>query len=105
MKRTRSQRREQGGRVVLAFTLCAAATSLLTLPALGQNAPAPALRQDELRNVESDLRATEERRRKLEAELEGIRTDRARLNAALLETGAKVRQTETRMAEIETRLD
>ena len=105
MKRTGSQRREQGGRVVLAFTLCAAATGLLTLPALGQNAPAPALRQDELRNVESDLRVTEERRRKLEAELEGIRTDRARLNAALLETGAKVRQTETRMAEIETRLD
>jgi septal ring factor EnvC (AmiA/AmiB activator) len=105
MTRTRSQGREQGGRIVFVLALCAAATSLLPLPSLAQSTPAPALRQDELRNVENDLRATEERRRGLEAELEGIRTDRARLNAALLETGAKVRQTETRMAGIEARLD
>jgi septal ring factor EnvC (AmiA/AmiB activator) len=64
-------------------------------------APSP----DQLKSVETDLRAAEERRRALEAEMEAIRTDRARLNAALIETGAKMRQTETRMADIENKLD
>jgi septal ring factor EnvC (AmiA/AmiB activator) len=58
-----------------------------------------------LKNVETDLRAAEERRRALEAEMEAIRTDRARLNAALIETSAKMRQTESRMADIENKLD
>ncbi|MDB5593849.1 MAG: uncharacterized protein JWM36_810 [Hyphomicrobiales bacterium] len=102
---TGSHRREQGGRVVLALALCATAAGFPPLPSRAQSTPAPALRQDELRNVESDLRATEERRRRLEAELEGIRTDRARLNAALIETGARVSQTERRMAGVESRLD
>jgi septal ring factor EnvC (AmiA/AmiB activator) len=65
----------------------------------------PAGHQDALRQVEVNLKAEEDRRRKLELEFEAIRTDRARLNAALLETGAKVRETENRMAAIETRLD
>ncbi|MDB5651766.1 MAG: Peptidase [Hyphomicrobiales bacterium] len=100
-----ARKREAGAQVALALALCAAGISLPSAGRAQDAAPEPSARRDELRNVESDLRATEDRRRKLEAELEGIRTDRARLNAALLETGGKVRQTETRMAEIETRLD
>ncbi len=78
--------------------LCAAL--LLCAPVHAQ-APSP----DQLKSVETDLRAAEERRRALEVEMEAIRTDRARLNAALIETSAKMRQTETRMADIENKLD
>jgi septal ring factor EnvC (AmiA/AmiB activator) len=81
-----------------ASLLCAAL--LCCAPAHAQ-APSP----DQLKNVETDLRAAEERRRALEAEMEAIRTDRARLTAALIETNTKMRQTETRMADIENRLD
>ncbi len=79
--------------VVLAALLCCA-------PVHAQ-APTP----DRLRSVETDLRAAEDRRRALEAEMETIRSDRARLNAALIETGAKMRQTQARMIDIEKRLD
>ena len=81
-----------------AALLCAALLSCA--PAHAQNSS-----PDQLKNVETDLRAAEERRRALEVEMEAIRTDRARLNAALIETGAKMRQSESRMAEIEKRLD
>ena len=43
----------------------------------------------ELRGVEDTLRASEEQRRQIEAEIEAIRADRARLNAALIETTAE----------------
>jgi septal ring factor EnvC (AmiA/AmiB activator) len=78
--------------------LCAAL--LLCAPVHAQ-APSP----DQLKTVETDLRAAEDRRRALEAEMEAIRTDRARLNAALIETSAKMRETENRMADIENKLD
>ena len=86
---------------LLRMALCACA---FASPLHAQTA-APPPRQNELRSVESDLRATEERRRTLEVEAEAIRTDRARLNGALIETSAKMRQAEARMAEIEKRLD
>ena len=68
----------------------------------------PALAQTTARDpkaIETELRAADERRRALEAEAEGIRMDRTRLNAALIETNSKMRQTQARMAEIEKRLD
>jgi septal ring factor EnvC (AmiA/AmiB activator) len=73
-------------------------------PALAQNVPSD-LWAGEPRNAERDVRANEERRRLLEAEAEAIRTDRARLNAALIETSAKMRQAQGRMADIERRLE
>lgn len=96
------------GRYVRLTLLCAALSAGGASPASAQATPASLDRgqsESELRNVENTLRAEDERRRALELELETIRTDRARLNAALLETGAKVRDAESRMAGIETRLD
>jgi murein hydrolase activator len=48
----------------------------------------------ELRGVEDTLRASEEQRRAIEAEIESFRADRARLSAALIETTAKVQDAE-----------
>ncbi len=73
-----------------------------------QAAAAPAFAQTPARDpkaIQSELRAVEERRRALETEAEAIRMDRTRLNAALIETGAKMRQAQLRMTEIEKRLD
>ncbi len=73
-----------------------------------QAAVTPALAQTPARDpkaIQSELHAVEERRRALETEAEAIRMDRTRLNAALIETGAKMRQAQVRMTEIEKRLD
>jgi murein hydrolase activator len=48
----------------------------------------------ELRGVEDTLRASEEQRRAIEAEIDSVRADRARLSAALIETTAKVQDAE-----------
>ncbi|HEX9170688.1 MAG TPA: hypothetical protein VF886_17470, partial [Roseiarcus sp.] len=48
----------------------------------------------ELRGVEDTLRVSDEQRRKIEAEIESVRADRARLSAALIETTAKVQEAE-----------
>lgn len=61
-------------------------------------------RQFELRGVEENLRAAQEQRRQIEAELESVRNDRARLNAALIETGRRVQSAETSRAGAESRL-
>ncbi len=63
------------------------------------------LRQNELRSVEDNLRLSAEHRRKIEAEVELIRSDRARLSAALLETTSRVQGLETRASDIEKRLE
>ncbi|MGH3575969.1 MAG: hypothetical protein ACRDU0_00185 [Mycobacterium sp.] len=47
-----------------------------------------------MRGVEDTLRASEEQRRAIEAEIESVRADRARLSAALIETTAKVQDAE-----------
>jgi septal ring factor EnvC (AmiA/AmiB activator) len=61
-------------------------------------------RQQELRGVQDTIRASEEQRRRIEAELESMRNDRARLNAALIETAARVQRSETGLAALEARL-
>ena len=48
----------------------------------------------ELRGVEDTLRESEEQRRAIEAEIDYVRADRARLSAALIETTAKVQDSE-----------
>jgi septal ring factor EnvC (AmiA/AmiB activator) len=63
-----------------------------------------AAKQMELRGVEDTLKASEEQRRQIEADVEAIRVDRARLNAALIETTAKVQENESRRAAANARL-
>jgi murein hydrolase activator len=48
----------------------------------------------ELRGVEDTLRQSEEQRRTIQAEIDSVRADRARLSAALIETTAKVQDAE-----------
>ena len=61
-------------------------------------------RQLELRRIEDGLRASEDQRRTFETELESIRSDRARLNAALVDAAARMQAAETRIEEVERRL-
>src|SRR5271169_276098 len=64
-----------------------------------------ALRETQLRGVEDTLKASEEQRRQIEADVEAIRLDRARLNAALIETTAKVQDIESRRAAANVRFE
>ncbi|MFZ4534406.1 MAG: murein hydrolase activator EnvC family protein, partial [Alsobacter sp.] len=61
-------------------------------------------RQLELEAAERLLRASSEARARLESEVAGLRSDRARLNAALIDTTGRLRGTETRVTGIEGRL-
>ncbi len=51
-------------------------------------------KETELRGIQDTLRASEEQRRAIEAEIASVRADRARLSAALIETTAKVQDAE-----------
>jgi septal ring factor EnvC (AmiA/AmiB activator) len=101
-------------RAVLGFLTLAlfAAPELWLRPAaLAEPAAAPEVKSDDkaaqemqLRGVEDTMRASEEQRRRIEADIETIRADRARLNAALIDTTAKVQDTERQMDAANTRL-
>ena len=98
-----------------------AALCLFGPPASGQTAAEPkalegktqdasirpdvSARQYELRGVQDTLDASGQQRRKIEIEIETIRADRARLTAALLDTGAKARDAEAKVSAAEQRLD
>ena len=58
----------------------------------------------ELRGVEDTLRQSEEQRRAIEAEIDSVRADRARVSAALIETTAKVQDAERGAAAAAERL-
>jgi murein hydrolase activator len=62
-------------------------------------------RRLELRGMESSLEESQEQRQKIEAEIESIRADRAKLEAALLNATKDVNATERKMGETESRLD
>jgi septal ring factor EnvC (AmiA/AmiB activator) len=57
-----------------------------------------------LRGVEDTLRASDEQRRRIEADIETLRADRARLSAALIDTTAKVQDAERQVAAANERL-
>jgi murein hydrolase activator len=61
--------------------------------------------QHELRRLEEALGANQEARQRLEREIAEIRADRAKLNAALVDTTRQVQGTEDRIRGIEKRLD
>jgi murein hydrolase activator len=60
--------------------------------------------ETELRGVEDTIRAADEQRRRIEADIEGLRADHARLNAALIETTAKVKDNERQISAANERL-
>ncbi len=103
----------------LALVLSGAA---LVFPAFGQVGPtaapakaAPAsppspptdldAKKQELRGLEESMSAEDDKRHKMLADIESIRTDRVRLSAALIDTTQKVRDAELKVATVESRLD
>jgi murein hydrolase activator len=79
-------------------------------PATNEASPYGALgekagRQLELRGVEETLKASEEQRRQMEAEVETHRADRARLNSALIDTTTRIHNVEGKINDSEVRLD
>ncbi|PVE22379.1 hypothetical protein DC522_21610 [Microvirga sp. KLBC 81] len=110
-------------RTVLPRRALGLATLLLAVSALGpvqaQQAPAPAAgtslvapetleekqkRQNDLKVLEDAMAANAEAQKRLQAEINEIRTDRAKLNATLIETAGRVRDTEDRIRGLEQRL-
>ena len=81
--------------------------ALLASPSARAQTPADALagKATELRGVQDTLKASEEQRRKIEADVEAIRLDHVRLNQALIETTAKVQDAEGKRADAGARLD
>ena len=86
-----------------AFLFFSACCSAEMGPAIAA-APDKTVKENELLGVEETLQASEEQRRKIEAEIETIRADRLRLNAALLDTAVRVRSDEERVAALEIQL-
>lgn len=90
----------------LGLALAAAAACADPLPVM---APPPgdsglAAQRQELGGVQSSLLESEAERRKLVDDIELIRTDRVRLNAALIEATSRVHDDEAKAAAIEARL-
>ncbi|MGA3303544.1 MAG: peptidoglycan DD-metalloendopeptidase family protein [Methylovirgula sp.] len=61
-------------------------------------------KQTELHGLEDTLSASDEQRRKIQAEIESLRNDRARLNAALISTTARASAAEAKITDSEQRL-
>ncbi len=59
----------------------------------------------ELRGVEDTLKASEDERRKIQADVEALQLDRVRLEQALIETTRRVQDTEALRADASERLD
>jgi len=85
--------------------ICAVAPSARADPAdVVSKADEKAAQQLKLRGVEDTMRASDEQRRRIEADVESFRADRARLNAALIDATAEVQDAERRIAAANDRL-
>ena len=73
-------------------------------PAPDQTAEEKARRQQNLKVLEEAIAANADARKRLEAEIEDVKADRAKLNAALIDTAGRVRGTEDRIRSLEQRL-
>lgn len=62
-------------------------------------------REGELKALEQSMAVSDESRRKLEAEANGIKEDRAKLNTALIETADRIRSAEEHIQTLEQRLE
>jgi len=105
--------------------LVAIALIALTRPIAAQQPPAPiaqdqeppaaptiedktkdlSTQQTELKGIEDTIQASEAQRRKIEADIENLRGDRARLAAALIATTQQVSAAEDKVSDAEARLD
>ena len=74
----------------------------LAVPA--ETAEEKARREQDLKVLEEALAANAEARRRLEAEIESVKADRAKLNTALIDTAERMRGTEDRIRGLEQRL-
>ncbi len=63
-----------------------------------------AVREQELEKLQEQLRLSEEARNRIREEVEALRADRAKLNAALIETTERTQAAEARASAIEQRL-
>ncbi|MBY6240562.1 murein hydrolase activator EnvC [Methylosinus sp. Sm6] len=80
----------------------------LAPPRAAAPAPEPADlsgRRSELRGLEDNLGVSAEQRRKIEAEIQSLRADRARLAQALIDAAARIEELEKRAEEVAARLD
>lgn len=88
-----------------ALVLACAAPASAQAPA---DKPGPAIdrtrRAEDLKALTEEIARSAEARRKLEGEIGELRTDRAKLTAALVETAARLRSTEDRVRGYESRL-
>ncbi|MGD1036524.1 MAG: peptidoglycan DD-metalloendopeptidase family protein [Roseiarcus sp.] len=71
---------------------------------VGSKIDEKAAQESRLRGVEDTMRASDEQRRRIEADIESFRADRARLIAALIDTTAKVQDAERQIAAANERL-
>ena len=62
-------------------------------------------RQNQLKTIENQLEGSQQQQRRIEADLEAVRADRARLTAALIDTTAKTRADEERTRDVEQQLE
>jgi murein hydrolase activator len=74
------------------------------IPGISGTAEEKKRREGDLRAVEDAMSQSAAAREKFEAEIASIRNDRAKLNAALIETAERVLGTEQRIAGLESRL-
>ncbi len=96
------------GMVALCVALCVTAAPAQQQPAPAgsdENNAERAKREKELQAVKDAMAQGEENRKRLEAEAAAIRGDRAKLNTSLIETAARIKANETRVRDLETRLD
>ncbi len=114
--RARRHRRiaSAGAASVFALELCLAASAPASLAAQSSQPAAPDVDEKgaqlsghrlELRGMEDTLAASQEQRRRIEAEIASIRADRVKLTAALLDATQNVNTSERKIAAIEARLD
>jgi septal ring factor EnvC (AmiA/AmiB activator) len=97
----------------LALIILAAVASAGKTPAQTEAAPRSALskaeeaaqRESELREIEEALAASGESRRRLEAEIDALKGDAARLQAELIQSAARARAAEERIRAAEQRLN
>ena len=82
----------------------------LAAPAIAQTpveteAPPVHAHQRQLRDLQKVIEASKAERRKIRTELESIRNDRARLNAALIESTAGIQKSEAQIAELSRKFE
>lgn len=76
-------------------------------PQVSASPPTPDVdaRKRDLQGLEDTLLQSDAQRHRIAADIEQIRTDRVRLNAALIETTGRVHEAETKAGIVESRLD